>query len=257
MPRQWSLLSTMILIGGSLLRSANAAEAAEAESKPVVYLVGGIGRLILLGPSARFAFPRAGVDCELRDYPWQHEKGGELRDLQDEPYLLGKSAELANEIRALREGESNRRVYLIGHSAGCAVVVHAAERLPPESIERIILLSPALSPTYDLTKALRATKREVVAFNSRLDPALHCTKLFGTADRVYCISAGVHGFTPPADLDDAGRRSYERLVQIPWTCKRLLELQGPWHNSPTLPLFLGRQVAPWLLEPQPSENRPE
>jgi pimeloyl-ACP methyl ester carboxylesterase len=232
-----------------MLGQASAVDAAEPDSKPVVYLVGGIGRLILLGPSARFALPRAGVDYELRVYPWQHTKGGELRDLLDKPYLLLKSADLANEIRALRESQANRPVYLIGHSAGCAVVVYAAELLPAQSVQRIILLSPALSPTYDLTRALRATKREMVVFNSYLDPTLHCTRLFGTADGVYCVAAGVHGFKRPRYLDDEGQRCYERLVQIPWTCKRLLELQGPWHNSPTLPPYLHRQVAPWLLEP--------
>jgi pimeloyl-ACP methyl ester carboxylesterase len=257
MSPQRAALTTIVLIGGGLLRPANAVCAAEWEPKPVVYLVGGIGRMILLSPSARFAFPLAGVDYELRDYHWQHENGGQLRDLQDEPHLLRKSADLANEIRELREREPNRRVYLIGHSAGSAVVVHAAELLPPGSIERIILLSPALSPTYDLTKALRATKRQIVAFNSRYDPALHCTSLFGTADRVYCTSAGVKGFTQPAYLDDAAKHSYERLVQIPWTFQRLLELQRPWHNSPTMPLYLGRQVAPWLKDSPPSEKKPE
>jgi len=243
------LSSTLILVGWCLLCQPTAVAAAEPDPKPVVYLVGGIGRMILLGPSARFALPRAGVDYELRDYHWQHDKGGQLRDLQDEPYLLQKSLDLANEIRASLASQPNRPVYLIGHSAGCAVVVHAAELLPAQSVERIIMLSPALSPTYDLTRALRATKREIVAFNSHLDPTLHFTKLFGTADRVYCVAAGVDGFTRPADLDNEGQRCYERLVQIPWTWKRLLELQGPWHNSPTLPLYLGRQVAPWLLEP--------
>jgi pimeloyl-ACP methyl ester carboxylesterase len=243
------MLSAILFIGGCLLRQGSAVGAAEPEPKPVVFLVGGMGRLILLGPAARFALPGAGVDYELREFHWQHEKGGQLRDLQDEPYLLQKSADLANEIRALREGPSNRPVYLIAHSAGCAVAVHAAEVMPAPSVERIILLEPALSPTYDLTQALGATKREMVVFTSCLDATLRFTKLFGTADRVYCVSAGVHGFTRPPYLDDEGQRCYKRLVQIPWTCKRLLELQGPWHNSPTLPPYLRRQVAPWLLEP--------
>jgi pimeloyl-ACP methyl ester carboxylesterase len=241
-------MSMTILFFGGLPAPANEVRAAEGEARPLVYLVGGIGRMILLTPSARFALPRAGVDYELRGYHWQHEKGGQLRDLQDEPYLLQKSAELAAEIRELWRCEPTRRVYLIGHSAGCAVVVHAAELLPPQSMERIILLSPALSPTYDLTKALQATRREIVVFTSRFDPALHFTRLFGTADRVYCVSAGVHGFVQPAHLDDESKRCYERLVQIPWTCQRLLELQGPWHNSSTLPLYLGLEVAPWLKE---------
>jgi pimeloyl-ACP methyl ester carboxylesterase len=245
---------TIIVCGWVL--PANTLYATESESRPVVYLVGGIGRMILLSPSARLAFPRNGVDYELRDYYWQHAKGGQLRDLQDEPYLLQKSADLANEIRELREREPNRRVYLIGHSAGAAVVVHAAELLPPESIERMILLSAALSPTYDLTRALRATKREIVVFTSRWDGALHATCLFGTADRVFCTGAGLRGFRQPTHLDDEAKRSYERLIQIPWTFDKLLEFQGCWHNSSTLPWFLAHQVAPWLKDSPPCVNRP-
>src|SRR5260370_41078500 len=104
------ILMTILLIGGGLLRPGNAVCAAEGEAKPVVYLVGGIGRLILLSPSARFALPRAGGDYELRDYFWQHAKGGELRDLQDGPDLLQKSAELADESRELRQRDPKRRV---------------------------------------------------------------------------------------------------------------------------------------------------
>jgi pimeloyl-ACP methyl ester carboxylesterase len=243
------LLSAIVLISGCLLGQADPVGAADPDPRPVVFLVVGMGRLIFLGPSARCALPRGRVDYELREFHWQHEKGGQLRDLQDELYLLQKSADLANEIRALRESPSNRPVYLIAHSAGCAVAVHTAELLPARSVERIILLEPALSPTYDLTRALRATRREMVVFTSWLDATLRFTKLFGTADRVYCVSAGVHGFTRPPCLDDEGQRRYERLVQIPWTCKRLLEWQGPWHNSPTFPPYLRRQVARWLLEP--------
>jgi hypothetical protein len=98
----------------------------------------------------------------------------------------------------------------------------------------------------------------MVAFNSRFDGALHATRLFGTADRVYCTSAGLKGFARPEHLDGEAKRCYERLIQIPWTFDRLLELQGCWHISSTLPVFLARRVAPWLQDPAPPAcNKPE
>jgi hypothetical protein len=257
MSQRHSVLVALVLIGSGALWPANSVSAAADEPKPVVYLVGGIGHMIILSPSAKFVFPIVGVDYELRDFKWQHEWGTELRDLFDEAHLRRKSVELADEVRELHEREPNRRIYLIGHSAGAAVVLHAAELLPPNSIDRIILLSPAVSPNYDLTLAFQATKHEIVAFTSRFDGALHATCVFGTADRIFCTSAGLRGFKCPENLDGEGKHCYERLIQIPWTFDCLLELQGCWHNSSTMPLFLARRVAPWLKEPAPIYNKPE
>lgn len=63
-----------------------------------------------------------------------------------------------------------------------------------------------------------------------------CT--FGTVDRVYGPSAGCCGFQVPDRLDDEGRKLYGRLVQVPWSRDKLLELSGGLHNSPTMPVFL-------------------
>lgn len=256
MSRRPALSLALFLLASGALLPANTAFAAD-EPKPVVYLVGGIGHMIILSPSAKFVFPIVGVDYEFRDYKWQHDWGTELRDLLDEPHLRRKSSQLADEVRELHEREPNRRIYLIGHSAGAAVVIHAAELLPANTIERIILLSPALSPNYDLTVAFQATKHEIVAFTSRFDATLHATSIFGTADRVFCNSAGLRGFKCPEHLDSEAKRCYERLIQIPWTFDRLLELEGCWHNSSTMPLFLAHEVAPWLREPPPVCNKPE
>ena len=226
-------------------------------AQAVVFSADGAGNSAELTEALRQGAAEAGLPLDVEMVDWSYGPGRYLADEMDFGHTRAAGMALAARVAAYRQTCSASRIDLIGHSAGSAVVVHAAELLPPGSIERIILLSPALSPTYDLTKALRATKRQIVAFNSRYDPALHCTSLFGTADRVYCTSAGVKGFTQPAYLDDAAKHSYERLVQIPWTFQRLLELQRPWHNSPTMPLYLGRQVAPWLKDSPPSEKKPE
>jgi pimeloyl-ACP methyl ester carboxylesterase len=222
----------------------------EAPSSPrgVVFVVGGIGGLDPLQAWAPWALPWAGVGHEITVFRWTHGICRPLRDLQDTTYLLARGGELADAVRAVQKRQPARPIYLIGHSAGTGVVLAAAENLPPASLERIILLSPAVSPTFDLCPALRACRGGIVSFNSAFDRfMLHWgTGTFGTVDRIYGPSAGCCGFQVPEPLDDEGRKLYDRLVQVPWSWERLLDFCGGLHNSTTMPIFLGRQVAPWL-----------
>jgi pimeloyl-ACP methyl ester carboxylesterase len=225
------------------------AEPAAPARPGVVFVVGGIGGLDPLNLWAPLMLPHAGVPHELRNFPWTHGKGRLLRDLQDRSHLLEKASELAGAIREIKAADPNRPVYLLGHSAGAALSLAAAEQLPPGTLERIVLLAVAISPDYDLRPALRATRGEIVSFNSWLD-LTHLawgTSLFGTADRVYGPAAGLCGFRLPADLDDEGRSLYGRLVQVPWRIQHLLLLRGGLHHSPCMPLFLATAVAPWLI----------
>lgn len=214
----------------------------------VVFVVGGISGLGPLGVWAKLTLPRAGVPHELREFDWTHGKGRPLRDLQDFRHLTAKADELAAAVRAVKESDPDRPVYLVGHSAGGALVLMVAGRLPKGTLQRVVLLAPAISAGYDLRPALRATRGEIVSFNSTYDRFYldWGTSQFGTADRVYGPAAGLEGFRLPDDLDDAGRLAYGRLVQVSWRWEMLLEGCGGTHHSSCMPLFLARHVAPWL-----------
>jgi pimeloyl-ACP methyl ester carboxylesterase len=240
-----------IVLLTALIPSIDWAEAPTAEPRPgVVFVVGGVGGVDPLQRWAEVALPLAGVPHEIRVFEWTHGKFHMLRDLQDTRYLQEKAAELADQVRAVHADDPSRPVFLMGHSAGAALVLATAAQLPPASVERIILLSAAVSPTYELRPALRATHGEIVAFHSPLDVfMLHFgTGMFGTTDRYYENAAGLVGFQIPDDLDAEGRRLYGRLVQSGWKPEMWLERRC-WHNSTCMPLFLGRQVTPWLLRP--------
>jgi pimeloyl-ACP methyl ester carboxylesterase len=237
---------------GVLLLGALAAGPAGADPGPpgVVFVAGGIGGIDPLQVAAPLALPLAGVPHEVRVFEWTHGRGQLLRDLQDTRHLLAQADRLAGEVRAVWEHDPGRPVYLLGHSAGAAVVLAAAERLPPASLERIVVLSAAVSPGFDLTAALRATRREVVSFHFRGDRLCLdlCTSLFGTADGVYGPSAGLEGFEWPDGLDEEGRQCYRRLVQVPWRMEMYFEsVGGGAHHANCMPLFLAHRVAPWLL----------
>jgi pimeloyl-ACP methyl ester carboxylesterase len=215
----------------------------------VVFIVGGIGGADPLGLSARLALPWTGVPHELREYRWTHGLGRLLKDLQDRPWLLEHANELAGQVAAYRREHPDRPIYLVGHSAGAALVLATAAQLPPDSIERIILLAAAVAPDYDLDDALRATRTEIVSFYSDLD----ClwlgagTTLFGSADRRYGSSAGHVGFVEPAGLEEKGKQRYQRLVQIPWRPALLWEANAGSHHGCVRPDFLARYVVPWLM----------
>lgn len=215
----------------------------------VVFVIGGVGGIDPLGWSARWALPRAGVPHEIREFIWTHGRGRILKDLQDREHLLVMAAELADEVQRLKAAAPERRVWFLAKSGGTGLALAAAERLPPHTLERIVLLSSAVSPVYDLQPALRATRGEIVSFYSHNDRLVlgWGTSRFGTVDRVYGPSAGLHGFTPPAHLDAAGRLLYTRLVQIPWQPYMLRHGFGGAHVGDSLPAFVGQVAAPWLL----------
>ncbi len=214
----------------------------------VVFVVGGVGGFDFVGSSAQKALPRAGVRHEIREFVWTHGWGQILKDLQDTRHLLRKADQLAAEVLLVRATRPEQPVFLVGKSGGTALVLAAAERLPPQTVERIILLSPAVSPAFDLSAAFRATKGEIVSFYSRYDQLVlgWGTRQFGTADRVYGPSAGLCGFVVPPDLDEADRACYQRLVQIPWNPAMILKGHTGSHVGTSMPAFLAKEVAPWL-----------
>jgi pimeloyl-ACP methyl ester carboxylesterase len=240
-------VSLVVILSAEEMRAAPDPESCSC-AEGVVFVAGGVGALDPLGMWAKVAFPLAGVHHEVRDFAWTTGFGRLIRDLQDTRNLCLKADELAREVMRYKQEFPGRPVYLMGHSGGTGLVLAAAERLPPATLERVILLSAAVSPGYDLRPALRATSGELISFHSPMDRFwLHWgTSRFGTMDRVYCRSAGVHGFVPPDDLDAEGERLYERLVQVGWKPEMLLTNHSGFHFSTSMPGFLARHVAPWL-----------
>ncbi len=223
--------------------------ASEKVCPGTVFVVGGVGGLDPLQATAPWAIPIAGVPHRMEVFWWTHGILRPLRDLQDVRHLLKQAYRLAAMVREELAQHPDRPIYLIGHSAGAALILLAAEKLPPASIERMILLAPAVSPSYDLRPALRATRHELVAFTSTYDRLCLdlCTTLFGTTDRVYGPAAGLDGFCEPEDLDEEGRDLYRRLVQVPWHLPMIWQGTDGWHNGACMPIFLIHRVAPWLL----------
>lgn len=219
----------------------------KVESRGVVFLIGGAGGIENLHGFTRWAMRQAGCPHELRHFSWAHGKGRVVRDIQDTRHLLKKADELTQEILHYQVQFPDRPIYLIGKSTGCLIALMAAEKLPVASVEKIILLSPAVSPSYDLTAALGATRTEIYSYHSRLDFVVldWGTSIFGTADRYYTKCAGLSGFDQPAPRSPASY-FYERLKQKEWSMSHVWYGHLGGHLGNGMPLFLLFEVVPRL-----------
>jgi len=116
---------------------------------------------------------------------------------------------IADKITDYQEQYPDRPVHLIGHSGGGGIAVLAIEALPPtRQVSSAVLLAPALSPTYDLSRALRRTRSGVWNFYSPYDIGFlkAGTTVFGNIDGEHSSSAGAVAFTLPWGLNEEDRR---------------------------------------------------
>jgi len=233
---------------GTSARSGGAWYDRPPPKRGIVFVVGGVGGIGVLWEAAKWALPNSGIHHELRFFPWTHGHGKLLRDLQDTRHYLEKATELADQIRLVKADDPERPGYLIGKSGGAGLVLAAVEQLPPATVDRIILLSAAVSPRYDLRPALLAAKQEIVAFYSPLDQLVlnWGTSEFGTIDRSYGPSAGLKGFVIPTGLSHSDQLLYRRLVQLPWNPRMILEGNTGGHSGSSMPGFIKKEVVPWL-----------
>jgi pimeloyl-ACP methyl ester carboxylesterase len=108
------------------------------------------------------------------------------------------------------------KITLTSHSGGTGIAVWALEDLPEGvQVQTLVLLASALSPDYDLSKALHHVRGKAYVFYSKNDQVVlgAGTRLFGTIDGVKTDAAGLVGFRKPEGADD---KAYEKLVQKPY-----------------------------------------
>jgi hypothetical protein len=219
-------------------------------ARGLLIVVGGVGGLDWCGIAVRHVVRAARIPYSIQLFPWGH---GFLRwhaDLTNIANRDARSGVLAETIRRFKNDHARSPVVMVAKSGGSGVGVKALELLDQESVERVVLLAPALSPQYDLTAALRAVRREMVVFWSPLDVIIlgFGTRLFGTTDRVRTVSAGLVGFRiPPVDVGDPNRnREYRKLRQIRWHPRMASTGYFGGHLGPDCPLFLKKYVVPLI-----------
>ena len=153
---------------------------------------------------------------------------------------------IADRICELRTQSPAAPLVLVGHSAGAGVAVMALEDLPPAvRVDEIVLLAPAISRQYDLTRALRHIRGGADVFYSNRDTIVLAlgTSLFGTVDGVHGEAAGHGGFIrPPHAAPDA----YAKLHEHPYSRHRQQLGDDGGHQGVLAPGVAATEVAPLL-----------
>jgi len=182
--------------------------------RPYLLHLPGIGGKRSIDRTLVKGLEEGGVDAEIEIYDWTGEDPG-LSSLYAAQRNREEAAKVAAIITKLYRDDPRRKIYLTGHSGGTGIAVWALERLPDDvQVESLLLLASALSPTYDLSDALRHVRGKAVALSSTYDPVLGIgTRMFGTIDGVKTDAAGRVGFQRPPGADEA---QYAKLVEVPY-----------------------------------------
>ncbi len=176
------------------------------QDRPLAIVADGVGGFDVCGTGLRYVMAAEGLPHAIEVCPWGHGFGRWLADLTDVGNRDAKARSIAEMIKRFKTAQPDQPVFVVAKSGGSGVVVKALELLDQDAVERVILLAPALSPSYDLTRALGAVRGEMVVFWSPLDVFILGlgTRVFGTIDRVRTAGAGLVGFEAPAGNDLAG-----------------------------------------------------
>jgi Serine aminopeptidase, S33 len=215
----------------------------------LVLVADGIGGFDLCGLALRSVMRAEGVPYAVDVFRWGHGLGRWHADLSDQVNRDTKAQLIAETIRRFKTDHPEAPAFLVGKSGGCGVVVKALELLDQQSMECVILLAPAVSPAYDLSRALCAVRREMVVFWSPLDIFIlgAGTRIFGTIDRVRSVSSGLVGFRIPGDGSErGGSPGYSKLRQVRWRPEMMATGYFGGHLGPDSPLFLRKYVVPLL-----------
>jgi len=155
---------------------------------------------------------------------------------------------ISSRIAAKLKADPQARIILTGWSGGCQVAIWALEELPESaSIQSLIIVAPSITPTYDLTSALRHVRGKMYAVTSPGDFVVLGigTSLFGTSDGTYTVSAGLIGFSRPPEGD---ARQYEKLHQMPFDAKWIRYGDLGDHTGAMSKIFAREVLAPALRE---------
>jgi len=100
-----------------------------------------------------------GLPHEIHHFTWTHGTGKLLRICRTRKHILKKADELAAFIKAYRDKHPHRPIYVIGKAGHRHRPLWRCRALPAQCVDRVFCSAPAVSPTFDLRAALRATRR--------------------------------------------------------------------------------------------------
>ncbi|QDV31309.1 Alpha/beta hydrolase family protein [Planctopirus ephydatiae] len=152
---------------------------------------------------------------------------------------------IADEIRNYQSRYPGRPVTLVGHSGGGGMALRILELLGPQSrISAAVLIAPAVSTQYDLTRARQGALHGIWHFYSPLDLFFvgAGTILLGTFDGKHSPCSGMLGFQHPSANQGDGAPFHQ--VAYDWSFTRWFHTGG--HLSCVNRVFVEAMIAPLI-----------
>ncbi len=186
-------------------------------ARHVAFVADGAGDYRYCSRELRCAAREDGWPLDVVTFVWSHGYLRNLADHTDYANVRARGHELAGRVEEQRRLRPDIPVSLVGHSSGSAVVLAAAEELPAGSLDRIVLLAPAVSYDYDLRPALKTVRGGLDNFYSREDRFWlgAIPVVFGTTDsQTESRAAGRIGFKP--EVKPGEEVLFSKLKQYEW-----------------------------------------
>ncbi len=251
-PRSLVFLFVPCMLGGCAGRQV-VVESRYSPTPPrgIVLVVDGAGGYQASPRAITAAVETARLPLYVRSFDWTLGDNLGVADMTDIAHARAQAHRLAEQVSWYRANYPTTPVYVIAHSAGTMVALESTQWLAPDSIERIVLLAPAVSADYDLRRALSTARQGIDVFTSRRDRLFLGlgTGVVGTADGKRGVpAAGRHGFDVPAStVNDVALAS--RLRQHPWDPNVNWTGNFGEHSGSLRPDFLKAYVLPLLSAP--------
>jgi pimeloyl-ACP methyl ester carboxylesterase len=244
-----AILLLVIAAGCGVLRDPVEPTPLASAPEDVVFVADGAGDFRMASKALRCAVAETETPLQVVTFVWSHGYCRSLADQCDHAYAEAQGRRLAERVAEWHALHPPCRVSLVGHSAGCAVILAAVEAVQPGIVQRVILLSPSVPASYDLRPALANVGEEI---------DVHCSDRdswdLGTVVRfLYCLegvacpASGCGGFQAYGSTpEDAA--CYAKLRHFRWN-PWVSELTGHdgGHYGCERQAYLRRMVLPSLM----------
>jgi pimeloyl-ACP methyl ester carboxylesterase len=213
----------------------------------VIFVAPGAGAGLDIVDNMRESIAKVHLPLYVAAVPWNHQPSAAIADVKDQENHQIQGYKLARRILFYRQINPGGKIYLVAHSAGGAVLLAATQHLPPNSIDRIVLLAPAETTCYDLRQALKVCRHGIDVYYSSNDKTLHLLmNLVGSTEGDQGPAAGQVGFKRYAESPEDALL-YRKLRQFPW-CQEY----GQWgyhggHLGVTRESFMTHCIVPRML----------
>ena len=211
--------------------------------KGLVVILPGIEGQSVANLNVRQGLRDGGIPYALAIYRWG--SGSMLANQTDVSGNRRRATEFAELIAAYQERYPGNPIFIVGHSGGGGIAVFALEALgkipAAKPVDGVFLLSASISADYDLSSALRMTRRGLANVSNPEDQILKGgTATFGNMDGGKGDSAGRTGFS----------RRYPNVYERPLTAAEVFGDVGQTniaHMVATSDKLIAKYAPHWIM----------